>query len=271
MATSNIKNLSHYYWGNPTAHINWCEEDYVIVPWIAEFHNTWTSLLFTVSGINALRVCYKWKLPYVYGIGCFALINTGIWSAYFHASLKWHGQKLDEISETITLLCFLHSFQQPNIYLLILHMVTSVIGILFIEKWFCEIHLIAVVLLCLFQFYYLLQSNRYSFAKHFPNIGVGWNVFSKIATFALIAAITWLCDRVFCYNFFHKVFNPQLHAYGWHAFACLSLNETIIGIAVMHLIERNKNLQLRICTFFFGSISYDVEISNQSLLSKKIE
>jgi hypothetical protein len=28
------------FWGVPTASINWCEQNYAVIPWVAEFWNT---------------------------------------------------------------------------------------------------------------------------------------------------------------------------------------------------------------------------------------
>ena len=36
------------FWGPPSATMNWCEEDYVVTPWIAEFWNTLSNLTFVV-------------------------------------------------------------------------------------------------------------------------------------------------------------------------------------------------------------------------------
>ena len=83
----------------PNTTIDWCEENFVVHPSIAEFFNTITSV------IAVLPLCFwfmqSWLQPnlaagylhYLHLLG--AVIFTG--SAAFHGTLTWIGQLLDEV------------------------------------------------------------------------------------------------------------------------------------------------------------------------------
>lgn len=95
---------AQYYWGKVTSTINWCEEDYVVTRFIAEFCNTTTNsvfvLLATIAIINSLRYGYE-KRILVIGAG-YLLVGIGSW--LFHMTLKYEFQLLDELPMIYTTL-----------------------------------------------------------------------------------------------------------------------------------------------------------------------
>ena len=42
------------FWGVPTASIDWCEQNYAITPFVAEFWNTLSSLAMVIAGVVGL-------------------------------------------------------------------------------------------------------------------------------------------------------------------------------------------------------------------------
>jgi len=85
------------YWGPPTATLNWCEKDYAISRYVAEFINTITNIWGVMIAL-AIWCIFKYNLPKRYiilwlGVSCVAM---GSWM--FHMTLKWEWQVLgDEI------------------------------------------------------------------------------------------------------------------------------------------------------------------------------
>ncbi|KAF3908378.1 hypothetical protein AA313_de0210182 [Arthrobotrys entomopaga] len=108
-------------WGTPTSSVNWCESDYAISYYIAEFVNSMSSMCmvsFGILGQWSLRymtknINSKTKLegdiydplhahPSLLGIDriwCtwFALQIVGWGSVAFHGSLQWWSQAFDEV------------------------------------------------------------------------------------------------------------------------------------------------------------------------------
>ncbi|EDO16873.1 hypothetical protein Kpol_1024p27 [Vanderwaltozyma polyspora DSM 70294] len=85
------------YWGEITSTIDWCEENYVITPYIAEWSNTITNAVFVLTALYSTYSAYRTGLELRFvliGIG-FALVGVGSW--LFHMTLQYHYQLLDEL------------------------------------------------------------------------------------------------------------------------------------------------------------------------------
>ncbi|KAI3387210.1 hypothetical protein SNEBB_004644 [Seison nebaliae] len=94
------------YWKNITATLDWCEENYAVSIYVAEFWNSISNLLMIIlPAIHLWRLMLKkyrtppnslesWRacMPY------FSLLTVGIGSSLFHLTLKVEGQLVDEIS-----------------------------------------------------------------------------------------------------------------------------------------------------------------------------
>ncbi|KAF8603721.1 alkaline phytoceramidase [Ceratobasidium sp. AG-I] len=86
------------FWGEHTATIDWCEDNYTHTRYIAEWYNTISNLPFIALGIyGAYRALteipgpmrrWRFAAPNI-GIAC-----VGLGSFIFHATLKWYAQVL---------------------------------------------------------------------------------------------------------------------------------------------------------------------------------
>jgi len=88
---------SSYYWGNPTASIDWCESNYVVSPYIAEFWNTVSSLYISAISMFGFYLAYKQKAEKRLYLSWIGLWVVGIGSALFHATLLYSNQLADEL------------------------------------------------------------------------------------------------------------------------------------------------------------------------------
>ena len=52
------KYLRDSYWGPVTANIDWCETNYAVSPYVAEFFNTLSSLAFVAAGVYGMFQCH---------------------------------------------------------------------------------------------------------------------------------------------------------------------------------------------------------------------
>lgn len=88
---------SNGFWGPPTSTIDWCEENYVVSPYIAEALNTVTNSVFILLALFATIQAYKQHLEprFVFASLGFLLVGVGSW--LFHMTLQYHYQLLDEL------------------------------------------------------------------------------------------------------------------------------------------------------------------------------
>lgn len=85
------------YWGEVTSTIDWCEENYVVSKYIAEWSNTLTNGTFVITALYSTYCAWRNRLELRFlwiGVG-FALVGVGSW--LFHMTLQYHYQLLDEM------------------------------------------------------------------------------------------------------------------------------------------------------------------------------
>ncbi|RKP14394.1 ceramidase-domain-containing protein [Piptocephalis cylindrospora] len=92
-------NNTTLFMGKPyrTARLDWCEENYVVCKYIAEFWNTVSNLIFVAVALYGINLCRSKQLGTRY-TACFsllALIGVGSW--LFHMTLLREFQALDEL------------------------------------------------------------------------------------------------------------------------------------------------------------------------------
>ncbi|CAI5759569.1 unnamed protein product [Candida verbasci] len=85
------------FWGVPTSTIDWCEENYVVSPFIAEALNTTTNSVFIALALFAIYHAYLNKLETRFIFTAFGFLLVGIGSWLFHMTLRYHFQLLDEL------------------------------------------------------------------------------------------------------------------------------------------------------------------------------
>ncbi|KAJ8030820.1 Alkaline ceramidase 3 [Holothuria leucospilota] len=86
------------FWGTPTATLEWCEENYDVTFFIAEFYNTVSNLAFIVPSVLGIIFASEDKLEKRYIFSFLATLMIGISSTAFHLTLKLEMQMWDELS-----------------------------------------------------------------------------------------------------------------------------------------------------------------------------
>lgn len=89
--------------------VDWCEANYAVVPWIAEFWNTVSSIvIFMVGAYGAVRWWqHRHELERRFGVAFASLAIIGVGSAAFHGTLLRIPQACDELPMVwLGLICF---------------------------------------------------------------------------------------------------------------------------------------------------------------------
>eukprot|EP00755_Sulcionema_specki_P013389 Sspe_Gene.53854::Locus_29744_Transcript_1_1_Confidence_1.000_Length_2085::g.53854::m.53854/K04711/ACER3, YDC1; dihydroceramidase len=98
---------SNGYWEPITASVDWCEENYAVTQYVAEFLNTLSSVPIFTLGVWALRQGLSRGDTPPYLLACGAMMIIGIGSMAFHGTLTRLGQYLDEIPMLWGVLAFM--------------------------------------------------------------------------------------------------------------------------------------------------------------------
>ncbi|KIV81482.1 hypothetical protein PV11_03667 [Exophiala sideris] len=90
------------YWGPVTATLNWCEEDYYLTTYSAEIVNALTNLVFVYLAYKGISNCIRNGHDSVFLLGFISYLVIGLGSFFFHTTLKYSMQLLDELSMIYT-------------------------------------------------------------------------------------------------------------------------------------------------------------------------
>ncbi|XP_077449016.1 alkaline ceramidase 3 isoform X2 [Stigmatopora argus] len=106
------------YWGRPTSTLDWCEENYVVSYYIAEFWNTVSNLIMILPPICGAIQTFRNGLEFCYTCSFLGLAAVGVGSWCFHMTLLYEMQLLDELpmiySTCVFVYCLYECFKQGN-------------------------------------------------------------------------------------------------------------------------------------------------------------
>jgi len=109
MAPFNIVEGPIGYWGTPTSTLDWCEANYEVSYFIAEFWNTVSNLSMIIPPLCGIIHCYEYGLEKVFTLNYVLLLLTGIGSWMFHMTLLYEMQLLDELPMVWGASCMLYT------------------------------------------------------------------------------------------------------------------------------------------------------------------
>ncbi|KAI7891822.1 alkaline ceramidase 3 [Mucor mucedo] len=89
--------MKDYYWGPVTSTIDWCEENYTVSPYIAEFFNTVTNLSYILLSLFGVYNVYHNKTSKTVYLSYLGIMFVGFGSWCFHMTLQYNMQLLDEL------------------------------------------------------------------------------------------------------------------------------------------------------------------------------
>ncbi|NXV80984.1 ACER1 ceramidase, partial [Atlantisia rogersi] len=211
-----------------SAEVDWCENNFVRSPVIAEYYNTQTgpqfghSLLLPSSHILLISICGVPKHHHP-SPSPLSFLLAGIFSMYFHMTLSYVGQLLDELSILWTL-AVAYSFWYPKVYFpkciktrkhfFWLCGVTTVISTLmsFIKPAFNAYALNCIAFHLLYLTWRELKKCDDKRVHRMAAVMVMWWV---------LAISSWISDRWLC-GLWQAINFPYFHSF-WHVLIAMSL------------------------------------------------
>ena len=225
------------FWHPHTATLDWCEENYIYSHYIAEFHNTTTSLLFPLMA--AYAGYYTWKHSRVgsrYLLAYVILGIVGIGSALFHGTLRYEMQLADELpmiyGAAQQLFCLLPT--RLNAIFIFLLCTSFTVYYIFVDRnpWIHELLFGGIEIA--FALVYLCKALSIQRKRDSLKL-LGTGVF-----FTLLASAMWIIDNNFCPQLraIRIALGPvlgdvfEMHAW-WHAISGLGVLWLLSGCIVL--------------------------------------
>jgi len=104
----------NYFWGPIDSLVDWCESNYTVSPYIAEFFNSISSLPIMFLGFFGMFWTRKlqYENRFLTSFACLAVVGLG--SFMFHCTLRYHYQLLDELPMLACNKCFIYILKELN-------------------------------------------------------------------------------------------------------------------------------------------------------------
>lgn len=216
---------NHGYWGQTTSTLDWCEKNYEVSFYIAEFWNTVSNLVMILPPLWAAYSAWKDKLEAHY-LRCHLLLTlVGIGSWCFHMTLRYEMQLMDELPmiwDCCAILYCVDSVIKPPTYrnpvlfvFLIAYSITVTVAYIAIKT-----PLFHQVMYGVLASYTILRGFKLSRTKY-----CNGKLFYIGLCFYLFGFLLWNIDNVYCQQLtvlrsvlpFPLKPATQLHAW-WHLF-----------------------------------------------------
>ncbi|CAF1152079.1 unnamed protein product [Rotaria sp. Silwood1] len=234
------------YWSPSTSSIDWCERNYVVTQYIAEFWNCISSLVMSLlAAILFIRGLYN-KIENRFLLLSLSFGIVGFGSAYFHGTLTHLGQMADELPMVYSMIISWFILFRMDTFNKLKDKTYAfdlaiLFGIFYAVLWtylhslqtfviIFQIHFALMVLGGIIKMIFLYRQ-----PQHHTN-----SVMYLIMIYAglLVPALTcWIIDQQLCERM-NSIdgFNPQLHAW-WHIICAIDFHVGIICAEAMRLLS----------------------------------
>ncbi|KAJ2501328.1 hypothetical protein GGH96_002027 [Coemansia sp. RSA 1972] len=248
------------FWGQATSTIDWCEENYVVCKYIAEFWNTSTNLAFFALAIFGMMKVRATQQENRFLFCYIAMLVVGLGSWLFHMTLQYQWQLADELPMVYgTCICIYCALQADvkvgtDVYVaLALFGYSAVVTLVYVQIRKPVFHQVAygleVAIVLVRSMLHQIEVRKtnaraYSELVHMFWLGVG--------AFG-VSFVLWNIDNIFCNNLralravLPAPLGPlfQLHAY-WHIGTALGCYVSIVYQQYLRLVKLDTVDRFRI-------------------------
>lgn len=231
-------------WGVPTSTVDWCESNYAVTSYLAEFFNTASSFVIVAVGLYGYWLHRRIVEPrFLASFAAVGLVGAG--STAFHATLRFELQLLDELPMLYSALIMVHILveNQPQRrfgrwfpLVLIAHglLVTALTAWTRGSLQFYLFH-VSFGSLELFALFRVFQiSRRYPAPAQRRVFRVGMGAY-------LVGILVWFVDLRYCELLAsvlpsYGLVNPQLHAV-WHVLVATGFYHLLVLLMYDRLVR----------------------------------
>ncbi|KAF9185250.1 Alkaline ceramidase 3 [Haplosporangium sp. Z 11] len=259
------------YWSPNTASVDWCENNYVVTYYIAEFWNTISSLFIILLGELGLYLCPTKERRFKVAFRTVSIVGIG--STLFHGTLRHKMQLLDELpmiyAATALVFISVETKHGPRgrwfpislaTWLLLTTIFVSITGGRIQFYTFQASFGVLQLAIIYYTSVLHIQQKAIVFANGGQNNST-WLIQRAMGVYAFAVAI-WLIDLHLC-EFVNGVgpnsvlkWNPQFHAW-WHVFSISGVYFTTLLIAYQHYVAKGLQPAVYLWKGFAPALTLD--------------
>ena len=230
------------YWSPSTSSIDWCERNYVLTPYLAEFCNSISSLSMCLFSLLLLIEGFINKIEKRFVLMSISFGIVGIGSFYFHGTLTFIGQMFDELPMVYSMIIWFFILFRMN-YFHSHHFYSDqfILFLIFYSIFWTYIHTLKSFVV-IFQIHFGLMVlggilkliNLYK-NDFFYSSSIKYLMLSYILLI-IPAIIVWIIDQHYCEKLNEMSLNPQFHAW-WHLICAYDCHIGIVCTQGMRLLS----------------------------------
>jgi dihydroceramidase len=248
--------------------VDWCEKNHIVLPFIAEFWNSMSSLCLMYAGYRGYLATKDLNGSVIYLI----FVAVGLGSVLFHSVLSVETQMLDEIPMIFLLAqLILNIGQHANVY---------TIGMVYTYAIFASKRMYNAAMNDMFLNLRMerIQFYLFQFSVIFISLGLFLSVtmmkknnierelYAKGCSIFLVGWGCWLCDYFFCEN----IQWMNLHAW-WHLFSAISVYQ----LSLLSILRASKDQRgvkmIGIQGVILPHLVYTIRKEEEEIFMEKIE
>ncbi|XP_020827122.1 alkaline ceramidase 1 [Phascolarctos cinereus] len=206
-----------------SSEVDWCESNFQHSSLVAELYNTVSNVPFFIIGPLMIYLMhpYAQKRSLIVHLPWVLYILVGLFSVYFHMTLSFLGQMLDELAILWLLTtcyciwfpsCYFPAFlkKDRSQFICLVLLISITITFLAFVKPIVNAYVLNSTALHICYFVRMEYKKKNAQVNHMIVMSVTW--------WSLALSI-WICDRVFC-TFWQQINFAYLHSF-WHIFISL--------------------------------------------------
>ncbi|KAG0288782.1 Alkaline ceramidase 3 [Linnemannia gamsii] len=241
------------YWSPNTASVDWCENNYVVSYYIAEFWNTISSLFIVALGELGLYLCPTKEKRFKVAFRTISVVGIG--STLFHGTLRHKMQLLDELpmiyaATALLFICTESKYGPQGRWFPVSLATWLALTTIFVSitggkvQFYTFQASFGILQLAIIFLTTTLHQRQKSIIKTWntPSTASAWLIKRALGVYAFAVTI-WLIDLHLC-EFVNGVgpnsvlkWNPQFHAW-WHVFSISGVYFTTLLVTFQHYVEK---------------------------------
>lgn len=231
------------YWGPVTSTMDWCELNYTMSPFIAEWWNTASSLVILLLGLYGF-FSHRESTPGM-RLAFLSMGVVGLGSVLFHGTLRFEMQMMDELPMLWCALCMFYNLAQP---LMTSTRRRTLAIALIVWGLAVTIGMIATRTTIEFELFVsnFLLAEALGFAaavplyrRHLHANARRW--FWRGVSLHALGGVMWLIDVFFCETLLSLPLYPPFHAC-WHVLTGSGLYVLFVCTAAFQRLTRDEDV-----------------------------
>ncbi|XP_036614275.1 alkaline ceramidase 1 [Trichosurus vulpecula] len=218
-----------------SSEVDWCENNFQHSGLVAEFYNTISNVPFFIIGPLMIYLMHPYaqkrslfvQLPWV------LYILVAVFSVYFHTTLSFLGQILDELAILWLLAacyciwfpcCYFPAFlkKDRSHFTCLVLLISIMITFLAFLKPTINAYMLNSIAIHVCYFVRTEYKKKNAQVNHMILMSVAW---------WLLALSFWICDRLFC-TFWQQINFTYLHSF-WHVFISLVFPYVVVTLVLL--------------------------------------